>query len=310
MNENKIIYDSDEILGIVSKIGETINTMQSDVYPLLNNGFSLLEELDLFNTGLEKLKAKTDNSIYINNKLITCLRGHDNDLNELDNKHKSLFSNISASIDNNNYSGAAVEINDIVLNKINDGKVILTEYVKEVIPSFSYDKKLEVLKDILSNDSNSLSLLTDVTESDIMVYKLKEVLNKEYSIELNKLTKEEEQEIQKSFFESIIDNDTNIFDDIDGNSFLHGLHYYKQIADKNDISVSDLIYNDENKELFMEAVNDIYNNEEVDVLTEKETISVKNYIKEIASKNSIGISEMLSDSKYSSVIKGGIYYED
>ena len=309
MNENKIVYNSDEMLSIVSKIGETVNVLQNEIYPLINSGFSLLEELDLFSTGLDRLKSKADNSIYINNKIITFLREHDNDYNDIDNKHSALFADVTDSISENTYSGSSVEIDDIVLTKINDGKLILTEYVKEVIPNFSYDKKLEVLKDILGDDQ-SLSLLTDVTESDIMVYKLKELLNKEYSIELNKLSKEEEQEIQKSFFESIIDNDTNIFDELNNDSFLNGLQYYKQIASKNGISVADLIYNDDKKELFMSAVSDIYNNDEVDVLTDREMDSVKNYIKEISSSNSIGITELLSDSKYSSIIKGGIYYED
>ena len=60
----------------------------------------------------------------------------------------------------------------------------------------------------------------------------------------------------------------------------------------------------------MESINEIYNSEDVDVLTDQELDSVKNYIKEIADTNNLEVSEMLSNNKYSSVIKGGIYNED
>ena len=310
MDDGKIIYDSNEIESIVSKIGDTINIVQNDIYPLINNGFSLLEDLDLFSNGLDKLKSKSDKVLYLNNILSTSIKEHDNDYCELDNKHLALFDTVMPSVSVDEYSGASVSIDDIILNKINDGKVILTEYVKEVIPSFSYDKKVEVLKSILSNDDNSLSILTNQDESDIMVYKLKNVLSNDYDIELNKLTKEEEKEIQESFFESIIDNDTNIFDEIESNSFLGGLQYYKQVAKKNGISTTDLIFDDENQELFMNTVNEIYSSDNIDVLTDDELNSVKNYIKETANKNSLTVTELLSSTSYSSVIKGGIYYED
>jgi hypothetical protein len=296
----------------VSKIGDHTNLIQSDIEYSINKDFSMLKELDLFSDGLDLLLSRSDNIIYLNNKLVNFLNTHDDDFCELENGHITLFNKEEVEEQNEDaYSGSVVNIDEIVLNKINDGKVILTEYVSEVIPSFSYDMKLEVLKDITNNNANSLSLLTDPDESDILIYQLKNILSDKYSIELNKLTKEEEKELQKSFFESISDNDTNIFDEIETNTFLHGLSYYKQVAQKNGMSITDLLFDDKNKDLFMNSINDIYNNsDQIDVLTESEMDSVKNYINETASANSISVNELLSNNKYSSILKGGINNED
>ena len=310
MNEKILIYESNEISNIVSKIVSNTTIIENDIKSSLNNDFFILQELDFFDTGLNSLKTYANKISNMNNNLISRINEHDSSMNELNNKHLALFNKDDVEIEKQEvYSGTVVEINDIVLNKVTDAKVILSEYINEVIPSFSYDKKIEVLKNILNNDT-SLSIITDKEESDIMVYQLKNILNNNYSIELSKLTKDEEQDIQKSFFKSIIDNDTNIFDELEGNSFLNGLSFFKQVSEKNGIEVSDLIFDDENNELFMDSINEIYNSEKLDVLTEEEMNSVKNYIKETANKNNINVSDLLSDSKYSSVIKGGIYYED
>ena len=308
---DNLSYDSNEISSIVSSIGEYTSLVQNEIEISLNRHFQMLKELDLFDDGLDLLLSRADNVVYLNNKMVNFLNMHDNDFNDLENNNVNLFGKEEESTPSDEaYAGAVVNIDEIVLNKINDGKVILTEYVNEVIPSFSYDKKLEVLKSILNNNTSSLSILTDLDESDIMVYQLKNILSSKYSIQLNKLTKEEEKELQKSFFKSIIDNDTNIFDDIKTNTFLHGLSYYKQVAQKNGISEVDLIFDENNKDLFMNSINEIYNSDQIDVLTDDQLKSVKNYINEIASSNSITVKDLLSNSKYSSIIKGGIYNED
>lgn len=311
MDNDKILYDSVEISGIVSKIQE-VDSVQMDIKTSLIRDFSLLQDLELFNDGLVGIKSEIDNLSYLNSQLATCLNKHNEDMENLETKHIELFNDYQKEENTAEevQSAEQVTIDEIVLNKKTDGKLILTEYVQKVIPSFSYDIKVETLKNILKDDSNSLSILTDKSQSDILIYELKNILNEKYSIELSKLTNEEENEIQKSFFESIIDNDTNIFDEIDGNSFLKGLSFFKQAAQKNGITTSDLIFDEENNDKFMESINEIYNSEDVDVLTDQELDSVKNYIKEIADTNNLEVSEMLSNNKYSSVIKGGIYNED
>lgn len=307
MEEKKIAYDSSEISNILSKINSNTSIVENDIISSLNNDFSVLQELDLFNEGLNKLSTSARKIASLNNRLIFLLNDHDSNMNELNNKHMSLFNNIDSSSNTENYEGELINIDEISLNKITDGKLILKEYVNSVVFSFSYDRKREILQSILKN--NSLSILTDSSQSDILIYQLKDILKNEYSTEISKLTKEEELEIQKDFFKAISDNDKNIFDEVEEDSFLKGLSYFKEVSKKNNISIESLLLDDKNNELFVKTLNDIYKGNEVSSLTSDEALSVKNYIDNISNKNNIDISDLLKDTKYSSVLKGGIFYE-
>jgi len=308
--DSKIIYDSTEISNIVSKINENTSIIDENINNSLNNDFTLLQELGFFNEGLDSLKKVSSKVESLNNRLVFLLKDHDSNINELNKKHLALLDDIENEDKIDIIDDRYIEIEDIELNKIVDGKLILNEYVSNVLPNFSYEVKKEIIKDILNNDENSLSVLTDKNQSDILIYKLKELLNNKYSMELSKLSKEEEQEIQKMFFDAISDNDTNIFSETNENSFLHGLAYFKQVSKINDISVADLLFDENNNKLFLSSLNELYNCDEMDILTSEELISVKNYVNGIAEKNNISTLNLLQEEKYCSVLKGGIYYED
>lgn len=310
MNENKIVYDSNEISSIVSNTKELINVVETDIKPQIDNDFQLLKELDFFTDGFDSIKTKLDKIILLNSEIVSSLNKHDEEMNSINNKHLSLFNGINQEeTKTNSYSGESIVLDNINLKEITDGKTVLTTYISEVIPKFSYEEKVELLKNILKEE-DSLSILTNTDESDIITYELKENIDSDYFIELSKLTKEEEKEIQKSFFNAISDNDTNIFDEMKKDSFLSGLSYLKQYAKKNDTTLSNLIFDDNKKELFMDAIKDIYNSDQIDVLTEEEVNSVKSYIDNISSKNNIEVNELLNNTKYTSILKGGINNEN
>lgn len=310
MDDNKIVYDSNEISSIMSKIGNNSSIVESDIVNSLTNDFSMLQELDLFAEGLNKLSSKASQVISLNNRLLTRLSEHDSNMNELNKKHTDMFNNIDDYADDSSvYSGEVVSIDEITLSSVPDGKLILSEYIGSVIFKFPYDKKLVLLKKILNDGKNSLDIITDSKQSDILIYQLKEVLKEDYSIDLGKLTIEEEKELQKAFFNSICDENKNIFDEIEQDSILKGMSYFKEVCSNNNISVTDLLYDDNNKDLFVNALKDIYNNQ-LESLTANETLSVRSYIDNVASSNKIEVSKLLEGSEYSSILKGGIHYEN
>lgn len=312
MNNEKLIYDSSEISSIVSKIKENIDCVETDVKASILKDFTLLQELDFFNDGLIKLEKESDSIISLYSNLVSKINEHDVVMNDIVKKQiidiESFKNNLRFNNSNNNYNYDVKTTATYAITKINDAKVILSKYTNEVIPSFSYNRKLEILKNILKSDP--ATIMTDKGKSDILIYNLKNILSKNYSIELSKLSKEEEEEVQRNFFESISDNDTNIFDEIGENTLLSGLPYYKQIARKSDISIGDLLFDKKNEELFLKSLMEVYESEEIDVLTNKELNSVKNYINNISKENNISVKDLLSNTKYSSIVKGGINYEN
>lgn len=313
MKDGEIYYDSNEISNMNTKLNEIIDMLQLDIKTSLNKDFILLQDLELYDEGLKNLKNHIDKSVQCNNSLISGLKSHDINMNDLEANHLSLLDQISSyNNDSGNleyYSGSDVTVESITVNHVSDGKVVLNNYVKEVLPTFSYDKKLEILKSILNTQEDALSILTDSNQSDILIYELKNILEKKYNIVLDKMSLEEEKEIQKEFFESIIDNDTNIFDEIDEKSYLDALPYFKQIASKNGISATDLIFDEKNNELFTNTIKELYESDNIDVLSDEQLESFKTYINKKAADNRLAISRLISDPSFSNVVKGGIYDE-
>ena len=298
-----MIYDSDELLQIESRIKESLNVI-SDIKASIDNDFKIFDDLEY--DGLTTIRNNTNSLDEIHNKLCTII---DNHIKEMDNVEKEQLNIIDKYIEdnvsiNNYYSGEKITIDSIVLDKTNPSE-ILNNYVKEVIPTLSYDMKKETLNNILNGEETLTSILINEDESDIFVYQLNNILKDKYDIKIDKLSKEDETMIQRLFLDNINNNDTNIFEN--SKSILSGLSYYKYVAKKNDMSLSDLIF--DNDELLLESTKELYENIGTDLLTDDEINNFREYIDNVSKNNNISSLDLLSDSKYISLIKGGISYE-
>ena len=298
-----MVYDSSLINELETKIKESVNVID-DIKQSLNNDFKLLDDFEY--GGLTSFKNNANSLSEIHNKLINLLENHDNEMENIEKEQLNIIDKyLNESIEvNTHYSGTKVKIDEIVLDKTN-AKDMFSTYINEVIPTFSFDMKKETLNNILNGEKELISIITDDNESDIFVYQLNNILKDKYNIKLDKLKKEDEITIQKEFLEKISDNDTNIFSDY--NSILSGLSYYKDVAKKNNMSLSELMF--DNDELLLQSTREIYENIGVDLLTETEKSNFKNCIDNIAKSNNISSLDLLNDTKYISIIKGGINYE-
>lgn len=300
-----MIYDSDELLQIESRIKESLNAIL-DIKSSIDNDFKIFDDLEY--DGLTTIRNNTNSLDEIHNKLYTII---DNHIKEMDNVEKEQLGIIDKYIEddvsiNNYYSGEKITLDSIVLDKtLSSESEVLNNYIKEIIPTLSYDMKKEVLNNILNGEDTLTSILINEDESDIFVYQLNNILKDKYDIKIDKLSKEDETMLQKLFLDNISDNDTNIFEN--SKSILSGLSYYKHVAKKNNISLSDLMF--DNDELLLESTKELYENIGTDLLTDTEINNFREYIDNISKSNNISSLDLLSNSKYISLIKGGISYE-
>ena len=65
----------------------------------------------------------------------------------------------------------------------------------------------------------------------------------------------------------------------------------------------------DNDELLLESTKELYENIGTDLLTDTEINNFREYIDNISKSNNISSLDLLSNSKYISLIKGGISYE-
>lgn len=304
---NKINYNSEEVSEAKTIIKESIRILQSDILSPLNSDFKALSEVDLFSSGLSKIQMQMNTLANDHNTFLNALGDHDSDMSDFESRQADAVSKYleGSSSEGSYYGGSNTHHKHHKSKDKNDGDEISDKELKEIVDNFSYDNKLQALKNLLTYDDLSVtSLLTDESNSNILSCLLKQMLN-DSSAEINDNPSKYEKLIQETLLESIASDDNNVFVSLNENSFLQGMSYLKQVASSNKIDVSSLILDDKYGSILLSSIKDMYNNPGDAMLTSYESNGVKSYIDNISKNNNISVDTLLSDTKYLKLIKGG-----
>ena len=302
----EITYDQDEICEIESLVESLEKLFDDDIKKDLSNDFTSL--FDIGFTGLSKLKEQTNTLATNHNALGTELKKHDNNMTSLENaidvKIKSMID--TSLIEDTNNTSAARVLSEIEFAKVNKGKKVSIETLTTSVHEFSYNSKVTLLKNILKYDNGSVtSLLTDPDKANILVYEIRQMFNDKES-EMSTEATEEEKQFQTELLNSLAEEKENVFKDVDEETFLRGLPYYKKIADLNGMKVSDLVIDKKNEKLLTDCIKYVYEHTFVNGLLQQDLSAVKGYVKGVSSKNNITPGILLSSKTGASLIKGGI----
>ena len=302
----EITYDQDEICEIESLVESLEKLFDDDIKKDLSNDFTSL--FDIGFTGLSKLKEQTNTLATNHNTLGTELKKHDNNMTSLENaidvKIKSMID--TSLIEDTNNTSAARVLSEIEFAKVNKGKKVSIETLTASVHEFSYNSKVTLLKNILKYDNGSVtSLLTDPDKANILVYEIRQMFNDKES-EMSTEATEEEKQFQTELLNSLAEEKENVFKDVDEETFLRGLPYYKKIADLNGMKVSDLVIDKKNEKLLTDCIKYVYEHTFVNGLLQQDLSAVKGYVKGVSSKNNITPGILLSSKTGASLIKGGI----
>ena len=302
----EITYDQDEICEIESLVESLEKLFDDDIKKDLSNDFTSL--FDIGFTGLSKLKEQTNTLATNHNTLGTELKKHDNNMTSLENaidvKIKSMID--TSLIEDTNNTSAARVLNEIEFAKVNKGQKVSIETLTTSVHEFSYNSKVTLLKNILKYDNGSVtSLLTDPDKANILVYEIRQMFNDKES-EMSTEATEEEKQFQTELLNSLAEEKENVFKDVDEETFLRGLPYYKKIADLNGMKVSELVIDKKNEKLLTDCIKYVYEHTFVNGLLQQDLSAFKGYVKGVSSKNNITPGILLSSKTGASLIKGGI----
>ena len=302
----EITYDQDEIAEIESLVESIEKLFDEDIKNDLTNDFTSISNLGF--TNITKLQEQTNTLGSTETKLANALKKHDQSITNLENsidvKLKTMIDE-STTEDATNTSAAKV-LDEITLANVNKGQKISTATLITSVHEFTYTNKKAIIKNILKYNNGSVtSLLTDPDKSNILVYEIKQMLHDNES-EMSKTATEEEKEFQRELLDSIAMEKENVLNDVNEDTFLKGLPYYKKIADLNNLKVSELIMDKSNEELFTSCVKYVYDHTFVNGLLENDLASVKGFVKGVSDKNNIDPVTLLSGKMGASLIKGGM----
>ena len=305
---NEIKYNTEEINETQTILKESLNILQNEISTPLNSEFEALSKVDLFSSGLTKLKSQTETLVENYTTFSSSLSQHENDLSTFEDTQASevreYISNYSSS--GHYSSGSSHDTDSISTDNVEEGNAINNSYLETILPEISYNSKVQALKNILTYNNDTLTaLLTDVSKANILVYQLKKMLNGQ-DLKISQLATDDEKKIQKIMLETLSKESNNPFAELDDSTFLKGMPYLTKIAKENNITVGDLILEDKYSSILMSSLINIYNGNVNNSLTEKEISGVKSYLDQIATINNLNIKTLFSDVKNITLIKGGI----
>lgn len=305
---NEIKYNTEEINETQTILKESLNILQNEISTPLNSEFEALSKVDLFSSGLTKLKSQTETLVENYTTFSSSLSQHENDLSTFEDTQASevreYISNYSGS--RHYSSGSSHDIDSISTDNVEEGNAINNSYLETILPEISYNSKVQALKNILTYNNDTLTaLLTDVSKANILVYQLKKMLNGQ-DLKISQLATDDEKKIQKIMLETLSKESNNPFAELDDSTFLKGMPYLVKIAKENNITIGDLILEDKYSSILMSSLINIYNGNVNNSLTEKEISGVKSYLDQIATINNLNIKTLFSDVKNITLIKGGI----
>ena len=280
----------------------------------VSNSYGSLEGLassGLFSSGFEMIKNQTKAVTSAFQSIIDTLSNHDEDMETTNSLVIDLVNKYCDS-HGGTYRGeqrekrteeTSISSDSIETEKVEEGKEISSNEIAQYIVKMDYSTTLNTLKNISKKDGDLEVLLTDKYSANICTYTLKSILGEE--TDLGKVVTSSDTLIQKELLEKFVSLDEEMIAQIDQNTILSGIPYFKSVANNNGIDVCDLIQNDSNEKLLLKSLNDIYFGKASSSLSEDSINSVNNYLDGVAKNNGISTKTLLSSTNYMSLIKGG-----
>ena len=306
----EIIYDSEEVLDAANTLGVSEKLFNSDVKNSLASDFTFLDELGF--TGVGKLKQQNEALIYMHNSVVNDLKDHDTNMIDFETKQKEKIQELleykleeKEEVQEVNVELKGVELGESNLGTMDQGISVKTTELSDIMPELSYSGKKDILLSIVNYQVSSMTgLLTDSNQSNILAFELKQVLN-DNSSDISTIATDEEKDLQKALVESLASEKENIFREVEEDTFLRGMPYYKKIADLNNLPVSDLLIDEKNNKLLTDCVDYVCGHNGIDGMDASDIASVKNYISSLAESQSTSVASFLSNSNNAKIIRGG-----
>lgn len=327
----QIVFNSEEVLSAVNILNESAQLLMTNVKTSLGSDFTVLSELGFLSDGLSKLSVQADSLIQSHDNFMKKLMAHDLNLQELElnletyaenelgnnsggNADYSSNYNGNNSGSNGNYSGGSTDYNNIDVSDVNSGTAISDSVLIEQIPNIDYTTQSQVLKSLASNNEykNLVSrLLLNPENSGVLVLLLKEMFGGNVEGVDTNMT-ETTNQIQKLLLEAFAKSENNVFASLEEATILTGIRHFNQIAKENNITVSELLLNEKYNTVFLGAVSDIYNGNNLtnSGISMEEITIVKTYLDDLAKNINVDVNTMLNDVKYVDVIKQGFSQDD
>lgn len=304
VNGEKIQISTDEVMKTVSGLDESLNLLEGTMSNSIKADFNVISKSDLFSDSISKIKEQISSLENSNKNLITKITMHADDVEKLE---QNIIDEIEKSLiisDGAGQGGAGnyySDISDIKVDNVEENKTILNGDLLARIPDMKEFEQKNFISFININKGEYTinDLLLNNIGAGMLVYLLKKFYG-DNNNDINNVSTNTNYNIQKALLEKILQTENGNETIFNRNSIIIAKDYFHSVAKNNNIAISELLLNDNHKQLLMNSIKDLYENKNIEKYNVKEeTITnVKQFIDELAEENNIEVNTLFSDLKY------------
>ncbi len=297
IRKNTVSIDSDTLNSVVSNLNSSASTLESDVGSKLPGNFEALSKAGLYTNGLSKIKQQIEYVSSMEKELASDVSKHlDESVDteeELTNKFKT---HGKYDADNGHNGGNNHDSGDNSDNQVDDGKKVNSTKLMDNIKAIDATnvEKLVNFINVYKEKDSLVSLIFNHEKSQ----KLGNIILKAFGYEeFSSITESEYKEIQKTLIDKLFEQET-IPTKLQYNTILSAKEYLVQVAQKNNIKVSELLVEDKHENILRESLKNLYAGNVKDYNVSEQTVSsFRTYIDGIASDNNITYDKVFDNLK-------------
>lgn len=297
-NKGKVSISSDTLNTVANKLNSSASSLEGEVGGKLPGNFQGLSTLGLYSNGLTKIKEQVDYVVETTKNLASEVSSHLSEAEETEEELTRELDNSSGySSSGGRNGGSNINSGDTTDGKTDKGKSIksseLVDLLKKIDDS-TVDRLVEFID--TKKDQDTLNhYIFNYDRSKALYKTILEALG--YSVdELDSVTEAEYKEVQKTLIDELFTAET-LPKKLETNSILTAREYLVLIANKNGISVGELLVEDKHENVLKEALKNLYDGaiSAEDAVSGATVNNFRTFVDGVASDNNVSYTEVLNN---------------
>ena len=307
----QININSADIESAISLLNNSKSALESEAKSGLS-GFAALESVGLFSDGLSQIKANIDKVSTSIDSFVSALSSHLASVKQEEEENVEIVDTYGGGSGGGGGGGGGYygaggggsvtsTYEESTMDEVNEGTKISDTELAGFIAEMNYDVSKTMIENLSKQAENNGTTITELLlnpeKSGLLVEILKKLCG-DTNAEIDTTSTEDSKLIQKILLAKLAGQDDDVFASISDNTLLKGLKYLSAFAKENNISITDLLYDDKYSDLLFSGLSKLYSGEELnDYRPSQDEISgTKTYIDDVASKNSTTSEKLLESS--------------
>lgn len=259
---NSVSVDSNVLETIISNVNSDSESLK-EISTSLESDFQALTECGLFENCLNSLKEEAKNIDSAYSVLVSSLKSHIDDYNDIENQLKNVANNYRSyyTPTGGSPTGSTITGPTDTVPTVDDSTPVDPEKMDDKIPKLdinSIKSMISFISLVKDNKKSIVDILFDESNANYLCT----LLQKFYLTYGNtKVEYNDASSVQKAFLKTILNTDQELPKILTEHSLLKFKTYLKKIAKDNNIDVYDLVMDDKYKDILKESLNKLYNKE-------------------------------------------------